>query len=75
MKTIKSILYGLAIIGGLIALSGFIHAQVTTVQAQSVSGSRPGRSNLERGGGKAIFYSDPGWPNLWLDSSESLFDL
>jgi hypothetical protein len=35
MKSIKSILGGLAIIGGLIALSGFIHAQVTTAPVQS----------------------------------------
>ena len=39
MKSIKNILGGLAIIGGLIALSGFIHAQVTTAPVQSVSGS------------------------------------
>ena len=39
MKAIKSILGGSAIIGGLIALSGFIHAQVVTAQVQPVSGS------------------------------------
>ena len=39
MKSIKSIPGSLAIIGGLIALSGFIHAQVTTVPVQSGTAS------------------------------------
>ncbi|MGD0743785.1 MAG: hypothetical protein ABSA45_01385 [Verrucomicrobiota bacterium] len=39
MRTIRNGFSGLAIIGGLIVLSGFIHAQVTTEQTQDSSSS------------------------------------
>jgi hypothetical protein len=39
MKSIKNSLIGLATIGGLIALAGFIQAQVATVPVQSISSS------------------------------------